>query len=186
MSSLGLLFQKQNLAEPDKSSADQPKGLSLLQRLRQSEKEKQQNTSKGTPYLGDLANWKVSGKAKQGSKNDSEMECQSKDQKDDAPSTFKEALDSFGKIKNDSEISFKMNNTNIPELCNMITSFQTEIINSNVANNEVVEFKCLLDKLNALCNKNKNTMNSVHSVHSEDKFDSRKIGTPSFKSSINK
>ena len=148
------------------------KGASLLESLRKNEKEKQ-TSFKSTPYLGDIANWKNTVKPKTASKGESEMNIENpvKEIKEGSSMSFKDALDNFTKINNDSEISFKQTNVNVPELWSMINMFQSDITNSNVNNNDAVEFKWLLEKLNNLWNKNKTPVNVSH--WSDDKIDSK-------------
>lgn len=92
------------------------KGASLLESLRKNEKERQ-SSFKSTPFLGEIANWKNSAKPRPASKTDSEINSEnpSKDTKPN-PLSFKDAMDNFNKVKNDSEISFKQSNVNVNEL----------------------------------------------------------------------
>lgn len=156
--------------ETEEQKAAPIKGVSLLENLRKNEKERQ-SSYKNTPFLGEIAKWKKNVKPKPASKTDSEVNIESTSSNlKPASLSFKDALDSMTKVNNDSEISFKQSNVNVAELCGMISTFQADITNSNVASNDVVEFKCLLEKLNSLCSKPKNI--SV-SHCSDDKVDSK-------------
>ena len=137
---IDLLLNRNTETEEMKISSN--KGASLLESLRKNEKEKQA-TIKSTAFLGDIANWKNTLKPKPGMKGDYEInnESISKELNQGSSMSFKDALDNFTKINNDSEISFKQNNVNVNELCSMINMYQADITNSNVPNNDAVEFK---------------------------------------------
>lgn len=163
-------------AEQQKKQVVKPTGNSILDMIRQAETEKI-STSKPTNLLGETAKWKSFGKSKLFSKK-TEVADAAETSKESPKSSFKEALDTYPKGKNDSEISFGQGAVKVPELCNLLSAYQAEITTHRVTTEEVIEFKTLTEKIYKLCNKHKK---EVPQVVVEESHIPTKIGTPSFK-----
>lgn len=98
------------------------------------------------------------------------------------PSSFSENMKRYSssiRSKEESDVpNIHYDGVNISDLCNMINWIHRD--HSSISGGDYREFKVLVGKLNVLCNKLKNTTNSVYS---EEKCDSRVASTPVFNKS---
>lgn len=113
--------------------------------------EKERQTDNSSSYLGEIANWKNVSKSRLFGKDKKPSNLTIQKPADlDEITSFRSPSDNTEKPKNDSEISFGQNNVKIPELCNMLTSFQNDLSGNKVANKDSIEFKTLIGKINSL------------------------------------
>jgi hypothetical protein len=165
----------------------------MLELIRRDEKEKQSKTSNELNYLGKKANWKNVSKSKmlnkyQASKQNLSITTETNNDN----MSFKNDFKQIENINNDSEISFGQSQVKIPELCNMLNTYQSEISSNKIDNKDTIEFRKLSEQMFNLINKKEKTEERPEINQSQEppspaeigqQFDTKKIGTPNFRNS---